>query len=147
MIIKKFKRFANPVVFCDIIYNNFRHLPSKQHNIGEIRRLLMDQHFIGFGLYDGELIVGYIVGEFKMLGDGRHCLYISYLFIGKMFRKRGLSTLLLNEMVKYCRGNECKFIVLSCGDELVGYYKKYGFMIDKFVEDKYDGQQIMVMNT
>lgn len=137
---REVRKIGNPHPFADTIYRNFEYLSGIEqlsHNRDEIVRLLTDDNFIGFLIYDNEgKIIAYLVGEIKHLVDGRNVYYISYIFVSDKFRNRRLGSQLLDILADKCRELNAKFIVLTCDSYnkiAYNFYIKRGFTVDSLL--------------
>ena len=137
VIIKSTRIKNNLDNLVDVIYNNFNDLadnPVLMHNRQDIYKLLSSQYFTGLFIFIGNKLIGYLVGEEKMLDDGRYIYYISYIYISEKYRYKKYGSLLMDMIEKYIKekGN-IKYIVLTCNTSnngLVNFYKKRGYNID-----------------
>lgn len=135
---KEIKKIDNPHSFADTIYRNFEYLSGIEqlsHNRNEIVKLLTNDNFIGFLLYDEkDMIIAYLVGEIKHLFDGRIVYYISYIFVSEKDRNKRLGSKLLQILINKCKEElGIKFIVLTCdiyNKIAYDFYRRRGFKID-----------------
>lgn len=134
-IIKKIKSDVNP--FLNTVYKNFEYISHNEelgHNENEIFRLLTSNKFYGILAYDAtNKLVGYLIGEFKLLPDNRYAYYISYLFLIKKYRNKGIGTKLMKLLIDNCKAQGLKYITLTFDTnkkELYKFYEKFGFVID-----------------
>jgi ribosomal protein S18 acetylase RimI-like enzyme len=122
--------------FIDVIYNNFLNLASdksSKHTKEEIKRLLTSQNMFGFLLYNGKILVGYIIGEKINLSDGRLVNYITYLYVAKNYRTCGLGEQLVTLSITKTRNIGLSFIILKCdkfNNSICKFYSKRGFIPD-----------------
>ena len=125
----------NPNSLAVTIYNNFRYLtdPTLNHTIEEIKRLLTSSNFVGIALSDNGNVVGYLVGEYKKLNDGRFVYYITYIYVSKKYRGKKLSTLMLNKIHQIVKQKNIQYIILTCANNLVDYYEKHGYKTDLLI--------------
>lgn len=77
-------------------------------------------------------LVGYVYGWFMRdyFIFRKPRAYISDLFVKPEFRRRGIGTLLVNELLKYFRENGVKFVyvdVYSRNDSALRFWEKNGF--------------------
>lgn len=127
----------NSKLFANIIYNNFVYLsnvPELMHTVNDINNILHADGNMCYLVYDNSILIGYLVGIFRDLPDGRYGYYISYLYVCERYRKQGIGKLLMDLIIKKCRDNGTRCIVLTCDTydgNLVNFYKKFGFAIDK----------------
>jgi len=59
--------------------------------------------------------------------------HIEDVVILKEYREKGYGTLLMKELIKISKENNCYKIILNCNTENIDYYKKMGF-IEKGIE-------------
>jgi len=82
---------------------------------------------------DGE-IVGFALFYFAYYTWVGKSLYLDDLYVKEKYRGRGTGTKLLNEVIGFARGNNCKRIrwqVLNWNTPAVELYKKLGVNLDK----------------
>jgi GNAT superfamily N-acetyltransferase len=132
------KTFSDAYInnFAHTIYKNFEQLASNtklKHSIPEIIKLFKSPNMYGFLLYDGQKIIGYLIGEFNKLKDNRTTFYISYLFIADNYRGKKLASKLVNYSIDLGKKHKLNCIMLICDthDKFVhDFYEKKGFMLD-----------------
>ena len=133
------EKINNPEILTNIIYNNFKYLKDVielHHTPKEIEQSIKANGSFNYLVYymgNNSELIGYLIGNFKNLSDGRYVYYISYLYIIKKFRKSGIGTKLMNLLIEECKNDEVKFIILTydtCDDKIIKFYKKYGFVKD-----------------
>jgi len=132
--------------FIDIIYNNFYNLtayPVLKHNKEEISRLLKSPKLLLFTIFLHDKMIGYIVGEYVKLDDGRNVAYVSYLYVSSKFRGAGIGTILLNTLINKAMMAKVDDIVLISDTEdqkVLDFYFKKGFIYDLQLRryDRYD---------
>lgn len=140
MVVKELnKHYKKKEQFVQIIFKNFLNLENKgvNHNKQEIRRILNSEHYYGFAIYDKEFMIGYAISELMTLQDGRLCIYIYYLYVSSLYRKRGLGTTLIKCIKLKAKQLGISFIVLSCerqNENNMRFYRRLGFEEDKFQE-------------
>jgi ribosomal protein S18 acetylase RimI-like enzyme len=120
----------------DVIYNNFIDLaknPILMHTKNDINNLLSSPYFIGLFIMINEKLMGYLVGEEKMLNDQRYVYYISYIYIAEKIRYKKYGSMLMNMIEDIIKAKGINYIVLTCdtsNTKLVNFYKKRGYDID-----------------
>jgi ribosomal protein S18 acetylase RimI-like enzyme len=124
-------------IFTDIVFDNFHHLnnvPHLHHTKAEIKKVLMSKKFLGLFVFNSESkIIGYLIGEFMTLNDGRKIYYVSYFYVVTKYRKLGIGSHLINAIINKCKLREIPTIVLTCdseNDNIYNYYLTKGFMPD-----------------
>ena len=138
MIIKKYSalNIINKQQFANKIFNDFKYLKEisiLNHNIKSIIELLNNDTIIINLLIIGNKIIGYLVAEIKNI-DVRYITYIDYIYIDPNFRNYNLGTILINDIIKYTKMNDIKFVLLTfdiSNNKLKKFYKKFGFKKDK----------------
>jgi ribosomal protein S18 acetylase RimI-like enzyme len=128
------------------IYKNFLYLSKKselKHNKDEIMRLLKSSKTISYFLYNGNTIIGYVIGEVMRLNDGRLVLYISYIYIAKKYRNKGLGSTLLKQITFKAKELHLDAVLLTrdTNDKRVyEFYLQKGFTYDPYLRrySRYD---------
>lgn len=144
--IKKVNELTGNInLFIDTVYNNFRHLENVEgieHSIFHIRKLLDD--FVGYFLIceKNKKILGYLIGRYQTLQDGRYVFFINYVFVAKKYRNHGIGTKLLNYSVSNCERNGTKFIVLISNVNNINWYLKNAFQEDKMIRSQLESDYI-----
>jgi len=90
---------------------------------------LNDNHRIFTFVEDGKtigLITVFI--EQKLIHGGRCVAHIEDLVVDKEHRKKGISSALIDHVVKYVKDANCYKIILNCAVELVNFYMKSNFV-------------------
>lgn len=130
-------KIENPEIFANLIYNNFIYLePTKHlsHNKQEILKTLKLDKNLCFLVYDNDTLVGYLVGDFKVLNDQRKVYYISYFFIMEAYRSHGIGSQVMDMVKNKCKSLNIPYILLtydSNDNKLTKFYNKHGFTLDK----------------
>lgn len=130
------KKINSPQLFAQVIYNNFLYLkdfPSLQHNKENIILNLQKELNLCYLVYNKHQLIGYLVGDFRILSDNRYVYYISYLFISQLYRNKKIGGRLLKNIINKCKLEGVNFIVLTCDtydNKCMNFYKKYGFSKD-----------------
>lgn len=133
----KTSKIKNSEVLAKIAYNNFKYLseyPELQHNIKEIKKALESKGNITYLLYHKNKFVGYLIGDIRTFFDGRYGYYISYFYIMEKYRGANIGSKLMDILMDDCKKNNCNLIILTCDSrdmKVIKFYKKYGFDIDK----------------
>jgi len=132
--------------FANVIYKNFIHLkdePKLNHNVNEIKKLLLNKNMKGFLLYSSNgILIGYIIGEIKNITN-RVLFYITYFYIAKNYRSNGFGKKLLVLVLNKCKKLHIYNITLTCDTSnsfVHDFYLRWGFMPDQFLRtyEKYD---------
>lgn len=137
-------------LFAKVILKNFIHLEKYvelEHNIETIKETLYkNTRLIILCIVDNKL-VGYIVGYYIKLNDGRNVLYISYLYVAKHMRKNGLGTLMLNIAKNEANKKNIDGIMLTCDTEdikIMNFYESKGYFKD-FQLRRYSKYDVMYL--
>jgi ribosomal protein S18 acetylase RimI-like enzyme len=137
--------------FIKMVYENFIDLieyKSLNHNKREIYRLLNDKKFVGILLLYENKLIGYLLGEFINLNDGRFCYYISYIFVSFSYRNKGFASKMLDKIFDVVKKTNCTIIVLTMdtdNHQLLEFYMKRGFYFDILLR-KYDRHDVLSLN-
>jgi glucosamine-phosphate N-acetyltransferase len=79
--------------------------------------------------YEGKIIAtGKIVLERKAHNNFRKMGSIQDFVIHKDFRNKGLGRMLVNKLVEVGKKEDCYKIILSCNDDVIGFYEKLDFV-------------------
>jgi len=119
-----------------LIYKNFEYL-SKFSNIIHtpeyINELLHSDKVHVYLYMNGKIASGYLITETTKIADGRHVLFINYIYIGKKYRGDGIGNQLLAVAEKYAIENNVDGIMLVCDTHkksVVDWYLRHGYMLD-----------------
>lgn len=129
-------KINNPQVLANVIYNNFSYLkdfPELGHTPGEITKSLQSEDNLCYLVYDKNKLIGYLVGEYKLLNDKRYIYYISYLYVSEEYRGKQIGSKLMDIIINKCQNDGIEYIILTCDtwdEKIVNFYKKYGFVLD-----------------
>lgn len=141
-------KVRDPQLFINTVYNNFSYLkePELNHTVEEIKRVMTCNDFFGILVYDTlnnintsnvNKIIGYTVGEFKMLNDGRHIFYITYMFVAPKHRGKKIGSMMVDKLVNHCTNKKIHYVVLTCDSmqpKLVRFYNRLGFNEDPLLK-------------
>lgn len=144
------KRINNPIEeipdIVNIIFNNFRdlkYIDEAQHNHKNIENLLskkINENFCYISLDDNTTVInGYLVGEKKILIDGRMVFYITYIYVSPNDRNKGIGTKLIEKIILKCKKSfGIKFVMLVCdkNNNANDFYAKLGFVMDPIIKLK-----------
>lgn len=76
---------------------------------------------------------GRVVGTIRLLFEpkfyhaGREAAHIEDVATHPDYLGRGISSALIKYSLDLCRQKGCYKVILDCSDNLVGFYKKFGF--------------------
>ena len=140
MKIQRFNRINNINRLSKIIFLNFIELqkePDIVFNINDIVSTLSSNNLLGwFLLNDNGKIIGYIIGELKDLTDGRYVYYISYFYLIKQFRSKGLGYKMMLMCIEYIKSINVQYIMLlsNINSNAFKLYKSLGFSYDPIIK-------------
>jgi len=140
MKFQQFRKLDNINRLAKIIFLNFIKLmdqPNIEFSMDAIERLLVSNNLVGWFLLDNnDKIIGYLVGEIQRLQDGRLVYFISYFYISKNYRGKGLGKIMLLRCLKFIKDNNIPFTMLITKRDTIGYnlYKKIGFQKDPLIK-------------
>lgn len=140
MKFQQFRKLDNINRLAKIIFLNFIKLmdqPNIKFSMDAIERLLVSNNLVGWFLLDNnDKIIGYLIGEIQRLQDGRLVYFISYFYISKIYRGKGLGKIMLLRCLKFIKDNNIPFTMLITERDTVGYnlYKKIGFQNDPLIK-------------
>ena len=140
MKLQRIEQVKNIDRLAKIIYINFMDLqnqPDINFTIEDITSTLSSSNFLGWLLInDDGTILGYMIGEIKELNDGRNVYFLSYFYIIKKYRGKGLGFKLMMNMIYYIKSINIKFIMLisSIYTDAFRLYSKLGFVPDPIIK-------------
>ena len=145
MKIQRFNSLINIDRLAKIIFINFMDLqnePSIDFSFESIKSILSSASLIGWFIMDlNSKIIGYLIGTISELNDGRNVYFIHYFYIIQKYRRFGIGTKLLLNVINHIDSINIKFIVLICKVNSPGWflYKKLGWVEDPIIElDNFD---------
>lgn len=131
-------KVSNHDKLANIIFNNFSYLekfPELSHNVDEIKKSLVAKKAMNFMIYnENKAIIGYVIGDIRVLQDGRKVYYISYFYIKSSYRSKGIGKMVLDILRNRCMKQGVSWILLTCDskdEKAYGFYVKNGFNADK----------------
>jgi GNAT superfamily N-acetyltransferase len=143
------KPFIEVTKLTHVIYYNFKYLeydPILKHKHEDIVRLLQSNDISGYLAYDiDKSLIGYIIGEYINLNDGRRVFYVTYLFVIKRFRHKKIGSHLIEYMMNKCKMNNIREMMLTFDtndSRLITFYKKHGFKQDLSVHNPKTRHQV-----
>lgn len=140
MKIQRFNQITNINRLAKIIFFNFIELQNESDivfNINDITSTLTSNNLLGWFLLDDDSkIVGYIIGELKQLTDGRYVYYISYFYIIKKYRSKGIGFKMMLICIDYIKSIGIQFIMLlsNIHSNAFQLYNKLGFGYDPIIK-------------
>lgn len=94
--------------------------------IDDLKRKI-DKGDKAIGAFDGDLLVGFTVLHERLTDDMDQ---ISDLFVGREYRRKGIASRLLSELIKGSRTDGVKRLYVSAvpSESAVGFYRNQGFI-------------------
>ncbi|MBA42812.1 MAG: hypothetical protein CMF62_02245 [Magnetococcales bacterium] len=144
---KEITSLTNVDAFVNIIFLNFPSLipiEKLKHDKNHIKKLLTSNKMNGFLVYNKKgVLIAYIIGELMQLNDQRTTFYISYLYVAKKYRNKGIAKKLMSLVVSKSKKTGIRNITLTSDTDNIpvyDFYLKWGFMPDPILRtyDKYD---------
>jgi hypothetical protein len=126
-------------IFTDVVFNNFINIAnnsSLNHNKKEIHNILTSNDVQIYLILVNNKIAAYLIGKIIFLNDGRHVLYIYYLYTSIYFRNKGYASVLLNVANSISNKHNLDGIVLTSNTydkQIYNFYLKKGFMPDQIL--------------
>lgn len=140
MKIQRFERISNISRLAKIVFFNFIELQKENDvvfNINDITSTLSSKSLLGWFLIDDNgKIIGYIIGELKDLTDGRYVYYISYFYLIKEYRSKGLGYKMMLICIEYIKSINVQFIMLlsNINTNAFKLYRNLGFGFDPLIK-------------
>ena len=82
-------------------------------------------------------IIGYV--EFKYTTKATKCILIDQIFIDNDCKRKGYGRMLIEEVTKFAKKNNCKRIELNCwsfNEDALKFYQKIGFIPQRIIFEK-----------
>jgi ribosomal protein S18 acetylase RimI-like enzyme len=133
MVVNKIK---NPEILSSIAFKNFIYLsqfPELMHSEKNIYKALQEEGNLCYLVYDKNVLIAYLIGDFRTLADNRYVYYISYFYVAEKYRGKKLGSKIMDMIINKCQNLGVKFIVLTCDTQdtkIINFYRKYGFVKD-----------------
>ena len=136
--IDKIPDFINIVFEC---FNDLKIVDDTHHSHININKLLSNNINFCYISLDDDLrtINGYLIGEKKLLMDGRLVFFITYIYVASVDRNKGIGTTLIEKIILKCRKTYgINYIMLMCRTEskINNFYLKLGFVQDPIIKLK-----------
>ena len=82
-----------------------------------------------FVIEENEKIIASItlIIELKLIRDLGNVAHIEDLVVSKNYRNHGLAKKLIEYCLDYSKKENCYKVILNCNDNLIHFYKKFGF--------------------
>jgi ribosomal protein S18 acetylase RimI-like enzyme len=122
--------------FADVIYDHFkeiRHQPNVLHSIPSVRELLSSNQMMGYVIYANNSIIGYLIGERRVMEDKRDVYFLAYIYVIPKCRQQHIGTKMLQALITECKKQQINHIMLMCdtGNAMLSkFYGKFGFAPD-----------------
>lgn len=126
----------NMNLLTDVIYNNFIDLSSNKkllHEKDKIYETLTSNDVFLLLVVENNKLVAYVLASIMMLNDNRKVLYISYIYVAKTHRNRGIASQCIKKIEIAAKKNRCDGIMLifnTKDSKLFHFYETRGFMLD-----------------
>lgn len=133
--------------FVKTVYNNFIELaryPDLNHSIREINRLITSPKTVLFFVYNGHKMIAYAIAEVLRLDDGRLVLYLSYIYVAMKYRRHGIGSALIKQVIMKANEIHVDAIILTSdtqNENLLNFYLMRGFMYDPYLR-RYDRHDV-----
>ncbi len=113
-------------------YQDFEkhYLDSFNEKLPKLRALIINDTLIGF----------YEINEKDYIDDEDYTPYLANVYVKEEYRKRGYSTILINDSIKYAKELGYKDLYLHSKHE--NYYEKYGFEFIGIVKTKHGDKRL-----
>ena len=153
MRIQKFNQLSQIDKLSKIIYFNFKELENERDivfNIDDIILTLKSENLLGwFLLDDNNKIIGYIIGEFKELTDGRYVYYISYFYLIQKYRSLGLGYKMILTCIQHIASMNVAFIMLTSNINSKAFklYRQLGFGFDPIIKINNPNFSVLLLYT
>jgi len=140
--------------FSNIVYNLFKDNVSnlkKDHSVENIKKMLTSSDFYSIFIYDYKSsIIGYVLGEFELLDDGRYCYFIKYLYVTNEYKNENIEKALIARLkndVKKEFGVNFIFVFCNVNNlKIYEFYKNNNFSIDKLSNKDFGYKEFLSKN-
>lgn len=115
--------------FYDVLSNLSDVTPLNTDQTNNIMSKRQRQGITTFVAIEDNKVVGTasVFIEDKFTHGGYRVAHIEDVVVSNSRKERGLGTMLVNAIIRSCVDNKCNRIILSCNEEVVGFYKKLDF--------------------
>jgi ribosomal protein S18 acetylase RimI-like enzyme len=148
MLLEQLNKIKNVELLSKIIFFHFLYLQYEkniQFSTSNIENILTSSSMLGwFLLEDNKNISGYLIGEVRILEDGRRVFFISYFYIIEIQRRKGYGTKMMKNAMSYCINNNIQFIMLISKKNDI-FFKKLGFSKDILIQLDNKNYEIITM--
>ena len=98
---------------------------SKGRNLIDAKNAVANSSFVVGVVNDDEKLIGFA----RVLTDTIYKALILDVIVDVRYRNKGFGDLLMGEILKHIKIKKVNHIELFCKDEMISYYKKFGFEI------------------
>lgn len=75
----------------------------------------------------GKIIAyGVIIIDFKFYRECKNVGHIEDIIVDSEYRGKGISKIIINDLIEYGKSLNCYKFILNCSDEYIKFYKKFG---------------------
>jgi len=141
MKIQRFNVITNISKLAKIIFFDFIELQNEADlvfNINDITSTLSSNNLLGWFLLDDVgKIIGYIIGELKVVdNDGRYVYFISYFYLIQKYRSKGLGYKMMLMCIEYIKSINVQYIMLISNIKSNAFklYQNIGFEFDPLIK-------------
>jgi len=136
----------NTKLLSKIIYYHFLELaqyPLLEHSIQSIRKTFENDNAVLFILLENNKIISYLLGYSLQLDDGRKVMFISYIYVAKSHRNKGIGKFMMDHIEQKALDLKLDGILLICDTEdqkVLNFYMTRNYMHDIILRryDRYD---------
>jgi ribosomal protein S18 acetylase RimI-like enzyme len=125
----------NAELFAKVVCANFKDIQVDSalvHDDDEIKKLIKSNTMYTAFAYDGDVLIGYLIGE---IINNNLCFHIGYLYVMSSYRCHGVASILMQTMNDKMKNSySINKITLTCNinnTHNFNFYTKKGFRIDK----------------
>ncbi len=84
-------------------------------------QLMLDRSQITLGVWDEDHLIGFA----RVITDDLYRALIDDVVVDRAYRHQGVASQMLEKILK--RTEHIEVVMLDCGEELIGFYKQFGF--------------------
>ena len=117
-------------------YQNLSNLLKQLTECPDLDKQIFEQQFEKLNKNDfhivmekeGKLVAyGCIIIDHKFYRNCKNVGHIEDIVVDKEERCKGFAGMIINSLIEYGKKNNCYKFVLTCSDEYIDFYRKYGF--------------------
>lgn len=112
-----------------ILENIVSDSPILEHEIKTIDRPLPGTGFISYVYVNGESVA--MIEYFPMVHKGRTVMYLNYIKVDYIMRRKNLATMLVKEVERKTKEENIDVIILRPAIGMDNFWKNQGFVYDK----------------